>query len=339
MARDDRAQVPVGSTRDIEFVAAAAGDWAFHCHMTHHVMNQDGPRLPNMMGVPPGAIDPQRAGSCCREYMTMGDAGMGAMADMRMRGPKNSIAMLGAKGPFATIDMGGMFAIIKIRDDLATCDDPGWYEHPAGTGRERRDSGRARADMRKTALARSARWSPEPRRPDPVCGMTVDPATAPHHATTHGRDVSLLRGALRERLADPARFVTRAPTPSPAHDTREYTCPMHPEVCRSADPALCPICGMALEPRVVSRDDRPESRARRHAAAHARERRIHRCRSSCSRCRTCCPASRSSTRVAASRSRWIQLALATPVVVWGAWPFFVRGWAVAPYAAGSTCSR
>jgi FtsP/CotA-like multicopper oxidase with cupredoxin domain len=124
--------VPVGSTRDIEFVAAAAGDWAFHCHMTHHVMNQMGHGLPNMMGVPPGAIDPH-VQKLLPEYMTMGDTGMGAMADMRMRGPKNSIAMLGAKGPFATIDMGGMFTIIKIRDDLATYDDPGWYEHPAGT--------------------------------------------------------------------------------------------------------------------------------------------------------------------------------------------------------------
>jgi FtsP/CotA-like multicopper oxidase with cupredoxin domain len=124
--------VPVGSTRDIEFVADVPGDWAFHCHMSHHVMNQMGHGLPNMMGVTPEAIDPA-VRSVLPEYMTMGENGMGAMADMRMRGPKNSIAMQGARGPFATIDMGGMFTIIKVRDDLASYDDPGWYRHPAGT--------------------------------------------------------------------------------------------------------------------------------------------------------------------------------------------------------------
>jgi manganese oxidase len=67
------------------------------------------------------------------EYMTMGDNGMGAMADMRMGAPRNSIPMQGAPGPFSTIDMGGMFTIIKVRDELASYDDPGWYAHPAGT--------------------------------------------------------------------------------------------------------------------------------------------------------------------------------------------------------------
>jgi hypothetical protein len=124
--------VPVGSTRDIEFVADAAGDWPFHCHMTHHVMNQMGHGLPNMMGVDPSRLDSQ-VQHLLPEYMTMGGAGMGAMADMRMPGPRNSIPMLGTKGPFATIDMGGMFTIIKVRDGLTSYDDPGWYAHPAGT--------------------------------------------------------------------------------------------------------------------------------------------------------------------------------------------------------------
>jgi hypothetical protein len=124
--------VPVGSSRDIEFVADAAGDWAFHCHMTHHVMNQMGHRLPNMMGVPSATLDPQ-VQKLLPEYMTMGDTGMGAMAEMRMRGPRNSIAMLGGQGPFSAIDMGGMFTIIKVREELASYDDPGWYTHPAGT--------------------------------------------------------------------------------------------------------------------------------------------------------------------------------------------------------------
>ncbi len=124
--------VPVGSTRDIEFVADAPGDWAFHCHMTHHVMNQMGHGLPNMLGVDPKHLDPQMQ-QLLPDYMTMGDTGMGAMAEMRMQGPRNSIPMLGGKGPFGTIDMGGMFTILKVRDELASYDDPGWYAHPAGT--------------------------------------------------------------------------------------------------------------------------------------------------------------------------------------------------------------
>ena len=57
--------VPVGTVRDIEFVADAPGDWALHCHMTHHVMNQMGHGLPNMIGVKPGGLD-ARFSACCR---------------------------------------------------------------------------------------------------------------------------------------------------------------------------------------------------------------------------------------------------------------------------------
>jgi hypothetical protein len=68
------------------------------------------------------------------------------MADMRMPGPKNSIAMRGGKGPFATIDMGGMFTIIKVREELSSYDDPGWYQHPAGTVSELATAEEMRAD-------------------------------------------------------------------------------------------------------------------------------------------------------------------------------------------------
>jgi FtsP/CotA-like multicopper oxidase with cupredoxin domain len=124
--------VPVGTTRDIEFVADAPGDWAFHCHMAHHVMNQMGHRLPNMLGVHTGDVD-GRIRRLLPGYMTMGETGMGAMTDMSMPVPRNSIPMLGGAGPFATIDMGGMFTIVKVRDDLTSYDDPGWYVHPTGT--------------------------------------------------------------------------------------------------------------------------------------------------------------------------------------------------------------
>jgi hypothetical protein len=65
--------------------------------------------------------------------MTMGTAGMGEMAHMRMRVPTNSIPMVGGKGPFGSIDMGGMLTVLKVRSGITTYDDPGWYQHPAGT--------------------------------------------------------------------------------------------------------------------------------------------------------------------------------------------------------------
>jgi len=62
----------------------------------------------------------------------MGDTGMGDMAEMGMPVPANSIPMVGGKGPFSYIDMGGMFTVLKVRRDIATYDDPGWYTHPPG---------------------------------------------------------------------------------------------------------------------------------------------------------------------------------------------------------------
>jgi len=127
--------VAVGQTRTIEFIADAPGDWAFHCHMTHHVMNQMGHEFPNMVGMQPGDMD-KKLQSLLPGYMTMGQTGMdmGNMAEM-MPMPANSIPMKGAVGPFGdNITMGGMFTIVKVRDRLASYDqDPGWYQHPPGT--------------------------------------------------------------------------------------------------------------------------------------------------------------------------------------------------------------
>jgi hypothetical protein len=127
--------VGVGQTRTIEFIADAPGDWAFHCHMTHHVMNQMGHEFPNMVGVNPGDLD-ERVRPLLPGYMTMGHTGMdmGRMAEV-MPMPANSIPMKGAVGPFGDyISMGGMFSIVKVRDRLVSYDkDPGWYQHPRGT--------------------------------------------------------------------------------------------------------------------------------------------------------------------------------------------------------------
>jgi FtsP/CotA-like multicopper oxidase with cupredoxin domain len=126
--------VPVGNTRDIEFVADNPGDWPVHCHMTHHMMNQMGHGLPNLLGMDAKGLD-QKIGQVLPEYMTMGHKGMGAMARhmQHMPQPPNSIPMRGADGPFGYIDMGGMFTILKVREGIQTYEDPGWYEHPEGT--------------------------------------------------------------------------------------------------------------------------------------------------------------------------------------------------------------
>ncbi len=127
--------VAVGQTRNIEFIADAPGDWGIHCHMTHHIMNQMGHEIPNMVGVKPGDLD-ETIRPLLPGYMTMGQTGMdmGRMAEI-MPMPANSIPMKGATGPFGDyITMGGMFSILKVRDHLESYDkDPGWYEHPPGT--------------------------------------------------------------------------------------------------------------------------------------------------------------------------------------------------------------
>jgi hypothetical protein len=124
--------VPTGATRDVEFIADAPGDWAMHCHMTHHVMNQMGHGIPNMIGVNPKRFD-AKVSRLVKGYMTMGQAGMGDMAEMQMAVPKNSIPMSGGHGPFGMITMGGMFTLVKVRENLDNYEDPGWYQAPEGT--------------------------------------------------------------------------------------------------------------------------------------------------------------------------------------------------------------
>jgi manganese oxidase len=127
--------VPPGTTRDIEFVADNPGDWALHCHKVHHTMNQMGHDLPILIGVDQTGVAEQIE-ALVPGYMPMGDTGMGDMPDMGT--PRNSLLM-GAhagqgRGPFGSIFMGGMFSILKIREELASYDvDPGWYQHPPGT--------------------------------------------------------------------------------------------------------------------------------------------------------------------------------------------------------------
>jgi FtsP/CotA-like multicopper oxidase with cupredoxin domain len=138
---ENTVNVPVGTTRDIEFVADNPGDWALHCHKSHHVMNQMGHDLPNLLGIDPASTQ-QRLDALTPGTMVMGATGMGDMAEhlQSMAIPRNSIPMLGGVGPYGPIDMGGMFTILKIRDDMDYSRDPGWYRQPNGTAAWRVDA-------------------------------------------------------------------------------------------------------------------------------------------------------------------------------------------------------
>lgn len=124
--------VAVGQTRDIEFIADAAGDWIMHCHMTHHTMTQMGHEAPNMIGVDPSEFEGQVRG-LLPGYMTMGQSGMGEMAYMQMPVPDNSFPMGSVQLQFGKSTTGGMFTVLKVRDDIRSYDDPGDYENPPGT--------------------------------------------------------------------------------------------------------------------------------------------------------------------------------------------------------------
>lgn len=124
--------VPVGSTRTIDFVADNPGDWPLHCHMTHHAMNQMGHQFGNVIGINTEGLR-EKIHKLVPGYMVMGDTGMGDMGAMGMRVPTNSIPMIGADGQFGYITMGGMFTIFKVRKDISSYEDPGWYKNPEGT--------------------------------------------------------------------------------------------------------------------------------------------------------------------------------------------------------------
>jgi manganese oxidase len=124
--------VAVGQMRQLEFVADAEGDWAFHCHKSHHTMNAMGHSVPTMLGVNQDNVA-QKIGSLIPDYMAMGEAGGEDMTAMAMPLPANTLPMMTGEGPFGAIAMGGMFSTLKVRKGLAKHDyrDPGWYQHPA----------------------------------------------------------------------------------------------------------------------------------------------------------------------------------------------------------------
>jgi Cu+-exporting ATPase len=156
---------------------------------------------------------------------------------------------------------------------------------------------------------------------DPVCGMTVDPATSKHRHDYNGQTWHFCSNGCRTKFAaDPEKYLKPKLEAQPAPPGTIYTCPMHPEI-RQVGPGSCPICGMALEPLLATADAGPnpelldmtrrfwiglalalpvvvlEMGGHLFGLPHSLE----------------------------INSNWLQLVFATPVVLWAGWPFFVRG--------------
>jgi len=163
---------------------------------------------------------------------------------------------------------------------------------------------------------------------DPVCGMDVDPTSAAGSFEHEGETYHFCsKGCLAKFRAEPAKYLSGGPVGmdhgEPASAGTLYTCPMHPEIVRDG-PGSCPICGMALEPLVPTGDDAPSHElvdmTRRFWICLALSLPVFALAMG-----EMIPAVR--RLVDPRASIWIQLVLSTPVVLWGGWPFFARGWA------------
>jgi Cu+-exporting ATPase len=164
---------------------------------------------------------------------------------------------------------------------------------------------------------------PDAPMTDPVCGMTVKPGS-PHRHVHAGVSYAFCSARCVEKFrADPARFLSPAAPADAAKHAGSYTCPMHPEIVRDA-PGSCPICGMALEPvSGVPDEQNPEleDMTRRFRVSLALTLPVFAIAMA-----EMLPGAPLVGRVAPRTLIWIQLALASPVVLWGGWPFLVRGW-------------
>src|SRR5512132_2376378 len=202
---------------------------------------------------------------------------------------------------------------------------PKHHDGPAGAKRDQPNHGHEAHHHGPAEHHHPAPDDATTRLKDPVCGMAVDPHTMPHRATHGGQTFYFCSAGCRQKFeADPLRYLSPEQskrTDAPPEGT-VYTCPMHPEV-RQTGPGSCPICGMALEPVMATADagSSPElvDMTRRFwiglvltvpvfvlemgghllGLTHA---------------------------VGQQTSNWLQLVLATPVVLWAGWPFFVRCW-------------
>jgi P-type Cu+ transporter len=158
---------------------------------------------------------------------------------------------------------------------------------------------------------------------DPVCGMTVDPATSRYRFDYSGNTFHFCSAGCRAKFAaEPQKYLATGQTKAAVPEGAIYTCPMHPQI-RQVGPGHCPICGMALEPEVATLDAPPNPEladmTRRFwiglglsLPVVALEMGGH--------------LVGGHGWIDQGLSNWIQLVFATPVVLWAGWPFFVRGW-------------
>ena len=125
--------IAVGQMRQIDFLADEEGDWAFHCHKSHHTMNAMGHNLPTMIGVDHRSVARQIT-RLIPDYRVMGERGMHDMTEMAMPLPDNTAAMMTGTGPFGAVGMGGRFSVVKVRaaQKPGAYADPGWYRQAPG---------------------------------------------------------------------------------------------------------------------------------------------------------------------------------------------------------------
>jgi len=191
----------------------------------------------------------------------------------------------------------------------------------ASSGHHHSESGQTRSDH---ADSHDASGKVENGVRDPVCGMLVDPHTTTHRHQHDGRTFYFCSsGCLSKFVTDPGKYLGNSP--QPAQNVPEgaiYTCPMHPQI-RQVGPGSCPICGMALEPVLATAETGPNPElidmTRRFwiglglsIPVVALEMGGH--------------LTGLSHYLSQANANWIQMVLATPVVLWAGWPFFVRGW-------------
>ncbi len=155
---------------------------------------------------------------------------------------------------------------------------------------------------------------------DPVCGMSVA-ADSPLRLEHAGQSFRFCSPRCLERFrADPAAFLEPAVATTPPAPGRRFTCPMHPEVVRDA-PGSCPLCGMALEPLEISAEEEESAELvdmrRRFVVSAFLTLPLF----------VLAMSEMWTPLVHGRAGTWLQLVLATPVVLWGGWPFFTRGWA------------
>ena len=166
--------VPVGAMRAFEFVADVPGDWAIHCHKSHHTMNAMGHNVKTFIGTQKRDLVRAIRRITSPDYVPMGETGMAHMGEMEHPLPDNTLPMMTGFGQFGPLEMGGMFSVVKVREGLRANDytDPGWYTHPQGT---------VAYELQGAATPPTRRANPAPSTPGEVPVKVIKPRNHKGH--------------------------------------------------------------------------------------------------------------------------------------------------------------